>query len=310
MQANIQSDSTFFLERISRELDAVPHLKERMAIDLVNGIDVSRNLIAFKKDQTTFSKLLGEFDGSNRRRDIMVEEQFQHSIEALTAWSLDLCVSVNVNQQSIIKLAGGLETLRGDLHRVAKAVLSNNSLIDKLQIVITSLNEQASLHDERLKKLEVRDEINCRIESLMSGRLYRGYSSAIKVAFLIDDLIGGEMGQLLMQDSATCKFLQDKIINAFRELDWNKGNRPCLGELWFDQISYDDDLKTNISSYAFERFQEGTFHCLLAKQAGSGLSGNKISAIAADRGLPCMIDEEEWCMHLIGEAEEHFGMID
>ena len=61
---------THRLEELQRR---VPVVGDKALIDLVNGIQVSKDLIRYRKNRGFFGQLLDTVDGSNRKRQLLLD---------------------------------------------------------------------------------------------------------------------------------------------------------------------------------------------------------------------------------------------
>jgi hypothetical protein len=104
--AGIPSQSTCHLEELQRR---VPVVGDKALIDLVNGIQVSKDLIHYRKNRGFFGQLLDTLDGSDalrasfasRKRQLLLDDNLIAGQEALHQWGLELSDSLRVSQVAL-----------------------------------------------------------------------------------------------------------------------------------------------------------------------------------------------------------------
>ncbi|MGI8503994.1 MAG: hypothetical protein ACR2LR_23100, partial [Hassallia sp.] len=66
----ISSPSTRSLEELQRR---VPAVGDKALIDLINGIQVSKDIIRYRKNRGWFGQLIDKLDGSNNKRKLLLD---------------------------------------------------------------------------------------------------------------------------------------------------------------------------------------------------------------------------------------------
>lgn len=262
------------LDALSQEFCKVPHLSEKMLIDLVNGHEVAEDLLRARKSQGTFGRIIGALDGSNRRREIIIQEQTQRSLESLTSWALDLTDAVRFTEENVIIVAKKLEQTRGELMSVAQAVFANREGIVQIENCLAALDYRLSLKlqeaEERLLKVEDKQEILELTEAWMSGRYYAGYPLPLQVTFVVDDLMRGERGRRIMKNSNAKGFLLDRIINITKEKQPEMvGSTLSLTDNWLPSAALNAGIKRELATYGVASGPQGYLHNSLSAYVSS-----------------------------------------
>jgi len=263
------------LDVFSQEFCNVPHLSERMIVDLVNGHDVADDLLMAKKNQGKLGRFIGMLDGSNRRREIIIQEQTQRSLEVLTSWTLDLTDSVRFTQENVILVTKKLKETRDDLLCVAKAVCSNHQKIqcieNNLSALDFKLSNQLSLAEERLLRVEDKQEVIELTEAWMSGRFYDGYPLPIQIGFVVDDLMRGERGRRIENDPTVKGFLLDRIVNISRSKQPDfTGDTMSLTDDWLPASVVNNVTKRELAAYGLAADSSSYYHNAFSEHVDTG----------------------------------------
>lgn len=293
------------------ELDLVPHLKERMLIDLVNGLHVSSGMIDFKKEQGFVSRGFGFLDGSNRRREIMIQEQTQRSLEALSSWALELTEHVFTDHNAIREIAGFVERNRNDILNVAREVLCHRHILFVLEQRIESFEQKMgvciSQLNERLGMLELRRAIDDMIEGWRSDRLLKGYPAPIQAFFVMDAVLNGEAGIRISEDKKTITYLCDRVISTLKEKDHRTRKLRPLTDGWLAEIEDCSPLKNELIHYgAKPLFQAPSLHLAVSSStADSKYDTAWIEGVQREGLMPVFFDAEIWVWELEKEARQN-----
>ncbi len=258
------------LTRLSCDLETVPHLSEKMLVDLVNGNEVGKDLLESKRRQTKLGRFFGWLDGSNQRREQIIQQHNQASIEALTSWTLDLVDTMRATQENAVIVANKLQQTRDDLLSVAQAVCCHADKIDQIQRVIEALVHKVKIKaqeaEKRFLNIEDKQEILELTEAWKSGRYYGGYPLTVQMAFVVDDLIRGERGKRILSSRSAKGFLLDRIINIATEKypELTSGIQSLTTE-WLPQTLISDSTKSQLASYGLMTDSTSPLHNVFAE---------------------------------------------
>lgn len=294
------------LPLIACELGRVPHLSEKMLVDLVNGSETAQDLIRDEKNEGTFCRLFGALDGSNRRRDLIIKEQMQASIEALTSFAFDLTDSVRLTQENLKIVADKLRETRDDLLCVAK---SGRLALEQLQGRLLELDMRVSVQlqaaEDRLDKIEDKIEIDQLIKAWESGRFYVGYPLPAQIAFVIDDLARGQRGCRIASNSGISGYLLDSIINVCRIKDSGAGEKTIsLTRDLLPLLDQNDQVRQGVIAYGLRMpmSKHGYLHNTMADYAGSTFNADLVRQSQMKGNLPELMDLGDLTEILMDEA--------
>ena len=274
---------TVDVEWLSGEIKNVPHLSERALLDVANGIEVVEGQLAFKSRQGFFSRLWGSFDGSNQRRESIIQQTQQATMRGLMDWASELAVHESMTKQALVCVAKKLQSTRSDLAEVAKHSAENRKLIEENRSLIEDLSAKVTRVQQategRLGQLESQAAIHRRVTAWSAGRIYSGYSPIVSVAYLVDDLIRGGVGQRILADKDLRHYLKDSVVKELR----NRGLGP-------DTARPNRDLLLNYGSETRE--QKALASWLLRIGPDVSLHQTIADTREVDDGLACVLEAE------------------
>lgn len=285
------------IDELSIESRKIPHLSEKMLVDLVNGNNTYKDLLISKKDQGFFSKVWGSVDGSNRRREIMMQEHVQHSLETMTSWVLDLTDSAKFTMESLSIVAEKLQDTRDDLVKVANALVIEHGARKRIEENIILLERKISSKltefDVRVKKLEVEQEIGKMIAKWENNGLYEGYPLTAQVFFLIDDLIRGERRQIIWENRDTREYLFDSIVNSYRKKRSAIEDLQSLTRQWLPSMITANQFQNEIMSYALCYSKSAKLHNTFSEYCIDGHIPQSLELWQEQGDIPELMDIED-----------------
>jgi hypothetical protein len=130
------------LEHIKGEIDKV-----KLLIDLVNGIQVNKELVQFRANQGFLSKLLDTVLGNSGTRQNLIDANFTAISESLKEYIYKILHDLTISNTAITitqkKLIETRDTLR-----------SHQKEIDRLNELYSELNSRLNAYEQRVKNLE------------------------------------------------------------------------------------------------------------------------------------------------------------
>ncbi len=293
------------VDAILQEMYNVPHLKEKALADLVNGLEVGKNLITYKSEQGFFSRCIGALDGSNRRCEIIIQKQTQTALETLTDWMIDLTREASFTQEGVVKIANKLQDTRNDLMEVGKVALENRHAILFLERKLTDLGQNMNCElgemRSRLEKLELKDTIDEVMEAWKSGRLFKGYPVLIQGAFAIDNLLRGSQGERIRTDTRLKAYLSDKVVNILSEAQDDRHLYGSLARVWLPQLKCNHQVKSEVTAFGLYTNDKAPLHCALAAIVSTGTIPDWVEQEQRN-GMQVQFDCEDLTEELIHET--------
>jgi hypothetical protein len=294
------------IHTILRELENVPHLKEKALLDLVNGLEVSRDLITYKRDQGLWSRMIGALDGSNRRREIIIQEQTQGSLETLTDWMLELTREARFSQEVLTKVADKLRETRCDLAALGKAIVDNRSAIAALDKRLAEVGRRMDCELEdvrsRVERVEDHQAIQLVTERWESGRLFAGYPALVQGAFAVDDILRGSLGRRVHADAELRGFLHDRVVNILRRQESIGQRNGSLERVWLPTVTCCDQVRREVAAFGLEAGDMAPLHRTLAAAVSTGEAPDWLERAQIGDGMPVFYDCSDLVEDLMRET--------
>lgn len=224
-QFDLQKAATTSPSAFTRHLNAlqrrVPVVGDKALIDLVNGIQVSKDLIRYRKNRGFFGKLMDRLDGSDRQRQILIDGNLIAGQEALHQWVLELSdslrisqVALEVTQQSLLEARDAIRQQKRSLQEQKQAVLALSKQFEQLaQQLGTRLNQL----EARVRKLEVRLAANEDLDRIVTA--WAAEQTYIKLPWLVQVVL---LAREVFSSSVAIYELETGDTTRFRPLLVNK----------------------------------------------------------------------------------------
>lgn len=264
---NIPSHSTQRIEELQRR---VPIVGDQALTDLVNGIQVSKDLIRYRKNRGFFGQLIDTLDGSDRQRQILLDGNLLAGQESLYQWVLEVSdslrisqVALEVTQQSLLEARDAIRSHQERLQKQEYALL-------KLIEIISQLNQElGSRLDEleaRVQKLEVRVAANEDLDRIVTGwaaeQTYHNLPWAVQVALLVREVFSSSVAIYELETGDKYRFRQllvHKILATSKQMPKSFfGLADLLDRSWAEMANDDCHLTAallEIRSVPHQRLQ-------------------------------------------------------
>ncbi|MBW4575901.1 MAG: YjcZ-like family protein [Aphanothece sp. CMT-3BRIN-NPC111] len=222
----IPSQSTRRLEELQRR---IPVVGDKALIDLVNGIQVSKDIIRYRKRRGFFGQLIDTLDGSDRQRQLLLDGNLLAGQESLYQWVLELSdnlrisqVALEVTQQSLLEARNAIRQHKERLQK------QENALVKLIQIVSALYQEVSTRIDAleaRVRKLEVRVAANEDLDRIVTAwaaeQTYKNLPWAVQVALLAREIFSSSIAIYEIETGDTNKYrplLVNKILSASKQM--------------------------------------------------------------------------------------------
>jgi hypothetical protein len=256
---SIPSSSTHQIEELQRR---IPIVSDKALIDLVNGIQVSKDIIRYRKNRGFFGQLLDTLNGSDalgasfasRKRQLLLDGNLIAGQEALHQWVLELTdslhisqVALEVTQQSLLEARDAIRRQKQRLQIQEDALLAlTQGLTQLAQQVGTRLNEL----EARVRKLEVRVAANEDLDRIVTAwaaeQTYTKLPWAVQVALLAREVFSSSVATYELETGDTNRYrslLINKIISTSKQLPQSFfGLADLLDYSWVKMANSDRQL--------------------------------------------------------------------
>jgi hypothetical protein len=246
----------------------VPGVGDKAIIDLINGIQVSKDIIRYRKNRGFFGQLFDKLDGSEHKRKILLDGNLIAGQEALCNWVLELTdslrisqVALEVTQNSLLEARDAIRNQKQRLQKQEDAIIQLGEQFNQLaQQVTTRLNNLES----RVRKLEVRVAANEDLDRIVTawaaGQTYTKLPWAVQVALLAREVFSSSVIMYELETGDKERFRQllvNKIIATSKQLPNSFfGLGDLLDQSWLAMTKNDRELTAGlleIRSVPFQR---------------------------------------------------------
>ena len=213
------SSSTNYLSQLQK---IIPTVSDKALVNLVNGIQVNKDIIRYRKNRGFFGKLFDILDGCDNKRIILLDGNIIAGQEALHSWVLELTDSLNISQVA-------LEVTQKSLLEARNAIRNQKQSLqiqeDKLNQLVTEINFRINNIESRLHQLEIRvaanEDLDRIITAWSAGKTYNNLPWVIQVALLAKEVFSSSIIIYELETGDTQRFrelLVNKIIATDKQL--------------------------------------------------------------------------------------------
>ncbi|MEM7714318.1 MAG: diguanylate cyclase regulator RdcB family protein [Cyanobacteria bacterium P01_A01_bin.68] len=216
---NKDTSSTNYLSELQQR---IPTVSDKALINLVNGIQVSKDIIRYRKNRGFFGKLFDKLDGSNSKRRLLLDGNIIAGQEALHDWLLELTDSLNISQVA-------LEVTQKSLLEARNAIRNQKQNLqlqeDRLNQLVQEINSRIHNIESRLRQLEIRvaatEDLDRIITAWSAGKTYSDLPWVIQVSLLAKEVFTSAVIVYELETGDTQRFrelLVNKIIATDKQL--------------------------------------------------------------------------------------------
>lgn len=223
---NISAPSTHYLEELQRR---VPVVGDRALVDLINGVQVSKDIIRYRKNRGWFGQLFDRLDGSNNKRRLLLDGNLIAGQEALYKWVLELTDSLRISQVALEVTQNSLLEARDAIRNQKQRLQKQEEALLELTNQLNQLAQQVSLRlsnlEARMRQLEVRVAANEDLDQILTawaaGQTYTKLPWAVQVALLAREVFSSSVMTYELETGDTERYRQllvNKIIATSKQL--------------------------------------------------------------------------------------------
>lgn len=203
----------------------VPVVRDKVLLDLVNGIQVNGDIIRYRKNRGFFGRLLDELGGSDHQRQILLDGNLIAGQKALCDWILELTDSLRISQVA-------LEVTQQSLLEVRSAMRSQKSDIQTLGETFDYLTQQfdskLNILEVRIQNIEIENSARRDFEKILgfwlARQTYTGLPWLIQIILLIREVFSSSVAlyELIIGDHRQFRqLLANKIIAESKQVPTN-----------------------------------------------------------------------------------------
>lgn len=174
----------------------IPPVSDKALIDLVNGIQINRELLTYRRNRGFFGQVFDQLSGANAQRQMLLDGNLLAGQSALCEWVQDLAESSRISQVALHITQDSLREVRTAIRTIKTVQVTQTDQLENLLSTVNDLSHYCTTKitaiEQRLHKLEVRVAANEDIEQIFSawlaGETYTDLPWVIQVAFLAREL--------------------------------------------------------------------------------------------------------------------------
>ena len=220
----------------SKEITQVfPYVKDKMVIDLVNGLDVAKSQNQYAKQRNS-KLLLRAWDTLSGKAALRQEEMNDNLIAGIeTAHALIMELSQDITQHGValLQVKNNIEELQNNVVRLADEIMDIHSVLQQHKNELNDL-------DQRLRNLQDDHYAVMQLEMLMTKWKAGGFNELSPMArayAVLDTLHYGEFGQYLRYGqldriSKYTDLLKNHLIIQLKEDLQVKENQGAILKEW------------------------------------------------------------------------------
>lgn len=240
--------STDPLDQLQRR---VPVIGDKALIDLINGVQISRDIIRYRKNRGFLGQILDTVNGSNHQRQILLDGNLIAGQETLYQWVLEVRDSLRVSQVGLQVTQQSLLETRQAVRQIKQRLVGQEKEINKLIQGLSQLHKQLNVKfqdlEKRIHNLEVRVTANEDLERIftawIAGQTYTKLPWAIQVALVAKEVFSSAVLTYELETDDTTRFrplLVNKILSTYPDLPKQFfGLADLLDHTWKEMTTQD-----------------------------------------------------------------------
>ncbi len=240
--------STQQLDQLQRR---VPVIGDKALIDLINGVQVSRDIIRYRKSRGFLGQILDTVNGSNHQRQILLDGNLIAGQETLHQWVLELTDSLRISQVGLQITQQSLLKTHQAFREIKQRIVGQEKEVHALIQCFSELQKQLHVKfqdlENRIHRLEIRVSANEDLERIFTawtaGQTYTKLPWAIQVALVAKEVFSSAVLTYELETGDTTRFrplLVNKILSSYPELPKQFfGLADLLDHTWKDMTPHD-----------------------------------------------------------------------
>jgi hypothetical protein len=244
---SVHQFSSLSLDALQRR---VPVVGDKALVDLVNGIQVSKDLVRYRKSQGSIGRLLDSLTGNNRQRQLLLDGNLIAGQEALHQWILELSDSLRISQVALELTQQSLLEARNAIRRRHQYLQQQEQelrlLNQNLEHLARSIDARVNQLDARIHRVEGRvdaiEDFGSIVRAWTAGRTYAELPWVVQVALLARELFSSSVAvyELETGDTHYRQWLVDEIQTASQQMPKTFFGLADLLDLTWVKMTEDD----------------------------------------------------------------------
>lgn len=251
---NVTSASSQTTQYLVDLQQRIPVIGDKALVDLVNGLDVSRDTIRYRKGRSFLRQLTDKFGGKDEKLQTLLDSNLVAGQAALHQWMLELCDSLRISQVALQATQTSLLETRNAVRRQHERITTqeNNlqALCQHLEQLTVQMHSRFNQIEERIRRVELRvaakDDLDRILTAWTSKQTYRKLPWAIQIALLVREVFSSTVIAYELKSGDTMLFrelLAHRIVEVSRQMPSSFfGLADLLEQTWIDIAEGDRDL--------------------------------------------------------------------
>lgn len=214
------------LEQLQRR---VPVVGDKAIINLINGIQVSGDLIRYRKNRGFLGQIIDNINGTNKQRQILLDGNLIAGQETLYQWIHEITDSLRVSQVGLQVTQQSLLETRQAVRKIKQRITGQENKLDRLIQGLSELNKQLDRKfqdiEKRIHNLEVRVAANEDLERIftawIAGQTYTKLPWTVQVVLVVKEIFSSAILTYELETGDTKKYrslLINKILASYPDL--------------------------------------------------------------------------------------------
>ena len=232
----------------------IPVIGDKALVDLVNGINVSGEILRYRRGRSFLRHLVDRLGGKDEKLQMLLDSNSLMGQEALYQWVLELCDSVRISQVALQVTQTSLLEARNAIRQQYQRLENQDEKLLVLSQQLNQLSEQVchrmDRHEERLQRLELRvaakDDLERILAAWVSGQTYTQLPWALQVVLLAREIFSNDVVAYELQthdQSQLRQFLINRIVGESRQMPQSFfGLAQLLDQSWIEMADDDQEL--------------------------------------------------------------------
>lgn len=187
---NRLSGNQSLIREIKQLEERIPPVSDKALIDLVNGFDVSRDILRYRKRRKFWDWLFDQCSRDEEKRQLLFDENMLVGQENMTKLVMELTDSLRISHVAV-------EITQQSLLEARQAIRIHSQELRMIQEQIEKIVSYLDNHEERLRhielKLTVKEDFERIITAWMSNQTYVGLPWIMQVMLLAREVFSSSV---------------------------------------------------------------------------------------------------------------------
>ncbi len=100
-ELHVVQPSSSFRQEVEAAAKRIPMIGSKALVDLINGIQVNREALHFRRRQGYLARVVDAVSGEERERSLLIDENFVEGLSAVRAWCEGLTRALGASENAL-----------------------------------------------------------------------------------------------------------------------------------------------------------------------------------------------------------------